>query len=311
VQGIVIGRVGPQFRVYLTETRREVRAWARRRLWKAVGDIWAGDLVEVQVLPPENYVLTTVMPRRNGLDPPGVANLDLLLIVVSWDAPPLDERAVHRIRVAAHVRGIPTGIVVNKLDLLHDGDRPRWEALQARYRQAGIPLLGISVWQGIGLDDLREWLRGRISALAGPSGTGKSALLNALIPGARLRTAEVHPRTRRGRHTTTATTLLALPEDGWVADTPGFSRNVFGPEVTPAAVRGRLSLGPSGRPTGPVSLRRLPAPARTGLHRPGGPPAGRPGPGVVRPLHGPRSGGRGRTHAFTAIGQSGSKAIGQ
>jgi ribosome biogenesis GTPase len=237
VQGIVIGRVGPQFRVYLTETRREVRAWARRRLWKAVGDIWAGDLVEVQVLPPENYVLTTVMPRRNGLDPPGVANLDLLLIVVSWDAPPLDERAVHRIRVAAHVRGIPTGIVVNKLDLLHDGDRPRWEALQARYRQAGIPLLGISVRQGIGLDDLREWLRGRISALAGPSGTGKSALLNALIPGARLRTAEVHPRTRRGRHTTTATTLLALPEDGWVADTPGFSRNVFGPEVTPAAVR--------------------------------------------------------------------------
>ncbi|GBC85384.1 Small ribosomal subunit biogenesis GTPase RsgA [bacterium HR11] len=237
LQGIVIGRIGPQFRVYLTEARREVRAWARRRLWQDVGGIWAGDRVEARALSPDGYVLTAVAPRRNWLDPPGVANLDLLLIVVSWDAPPFDERAVHRIRIAAHVRGIPTAIVVNKLDLLKDEDRPRWEGLQTRYRQAGFPLWGISVQTGLGLDVLREELRSRVSALAGPSGTGKSALLNALIPGARLRTGEVHPRTRRGRHTTTGTTLLALPEGGWVADTPGFSRSVFGPEVTPAVVR--------------------------------------------------------------------------
>ncbi len=237
MRGIVIGRIGPQFRVYLPEARREVRAWARRRLWKDVGDVWAGDLVEVQALPPDDFVLTAVAPRRNWLDPPGVANLDLLLIVVSWDAPPLDERVVHRIRVAAHIRGVPALIVVNKLDLLGDAARPHWEALQERYHRAGFPLLGISVRTGLGLDDLRGWVRGRVAALAGPSGTGKSALLNALIPGARLRTGEVHPRTRRGRHTTTGTTLLPLPEGGWVADTPGFSRSVFGPEVTPATVR--------------------------------------------------------------------------
>jgi len=237
VQGIVIGRVGPQFRIYLLEDGREVRAWARRRLWESVGDIWAGDLVEVQGLPTDDYVLTAVAPRRNWLDPPGVANLDLLLIVVSWDAPPLDERVIHRIRIAAHVRGIPTEVVVNKLDLLRPGAHARWAALQARYHQAGWPLRGISVHTGLGLEDLRRRLQGRVSALAGPSGTGKSALLNALIPGARLRTGEVHPRTRRGRHTTTGTTLLALPEGGWVADTPGFSRSAFGPEVTPAVVR--------------------------------------------------------------------------
>lgn len=249
MRGIVIGRVGPQFRVYLLEDRREVRAWARRRLWKDLGDLWAGDLVEVQTILADDYVLTGVAPRRNWLDPPGVANLDLLLIVVSWDAPPLDERVVHRIRIAAHVRGIPAGIVVNKLDLLKPGEHPGWVALQERYHQAGWPLLGISVRTGLGLEDLRRQLQGRVSALAGPSGTGKSALLNALIPGARLRTGEVHPRTRRGRHTTTGTTLLPLPEGGWVADTPGFSRSVFGPEVTPAVVRDAFPWGAlTGRP---------------------------------------------------------------
>ncbi|MCS7311910.1 MAG: ribosome small subunit-dependent GTPase A [Acidobacteria bacterium] len=237
MQGIVIGRVGPQFRVHLWEDRREVRAWARRRLWKSVGAIWAGDLVEIQALFADDYVLTAVAPRRNWLDPPGVANLDLLLIVVSWDAPPLDERVIHRIRIAAHVRGIPTEIVVNKWDLLKPEEHSRWLALQGRYHQAGWSLRGISVHTALGLEDLRRQLQGRVSALAGPSGTGKSALLNALIPGARLRTGEVHPRTRRGRHTTTGTTLLSLPEGGWIADTPGFSRNVLGPEVTPAVVR--------------------------------------------------------------------------
>ncbi len=230
----VIGRVGNQFRIWREDTRTEVRAFARKRVFREANGIYAGDLVEYEMVTPTEAVVLGVRPRRNRIIPPGIANLDVLIIVMSWQDPPLDEVMMHRIRIMAEVHRVHTLFVVNKIDRVVD--RSAWTAWAQQYAVAGFPVLGVSARTGEGLEALRPHIRHRVSALAGPSGVGKSSLLNALIPGARLRTAEIDPRSRRGRHTTTWTALLPLPEGGWIADTPGFSRRTLSPDVTPLRV---------------------------------------------------------------------------
>ena len=230
----VIGRIGNQFRIWCEDTHTEVRAFARKRVFHAAKGIYAGDLVEYEMVTSAEAVIVGVRPRRNQIIPPGMANLDLLLIVMSWQDPPLDEVMMHRIRIMAEIHRVRTLFVVNKIDRVTD--RSAWTAWVQQYTAVGFTVIGVSAKTGEGLDALRPHIRHRVSALAGPSGVGKSSLLNVLIPGARLRTAEVDPRSRRGRHTTTWTTLLPFPDGGWIADTPGFSRRTFPPDVTPLRV---------------------------------------------------------------------------
>jgi len=148
-----------------------------------------------------------------------VANPDQLVAVFSPRDPEPHPRLVDRFLLIAEARKLDALLCVNKLDLA-EGDEI--EEVFGQFRAAGYQLLITSARTGAGLDELRARLEGKISAFAGPSGVGKSSLLNTLIPDIEAqRTGEISAVTGKGRHTTTWTTLFQLGPDTWVADTPG------------------------------------------------------------------------------------------
>lgn len=175
-------------------------------------------------------VIEEVAPRRSALrrvrdfkrDQVLCANVDRIFIVVAAVDPPYKRPFIDRLLVGAARDELPTTLVVNKLDLAQDDDYLALidEDLDV-YARLGVPSLRVSAATGEGVEALREALRDRISAVVGPSGVGKSTLLNAVCPGLALRTGEVSEVDGRGRHTTTAAELVRLPGGGFVIDTPG------------------------------------------------------------------------------------------
>jgi ribosome biogenesis GTPase len=174
-------------------------------------------------------VVEEVLPRRSVLARPDVyashmqqvivANAEQLLIVASWREPALWFELVDRYLITAQRGGLEPILCLNKIDLAEDR-AACFEALRP-YRDLGIALSIVSARTGEGVEELRRLLRGRMTALAGLSGVGKSSLLAAVQPDLRLRTAEVSGRKHEGRHTTTQASLLSLKMGGYVIDTPG------------------------------------------------------------------------------------------
>lgn len=159
-------------------------------------------------------------PDRYGKLKPVAANLDQLVLVFA----PLPEPSslfLDRYLVAAELSEVPPCLLLNKADLIGDDSRLRLDELCAIYRQVGYTVLEVSAAQETGLDALRQQLAGRTSALVGPSGVGKSSLMNALLPGAGAVTGELWARSGEGRNTTRTSRLLALPADGALIDSPG------------------------------------------------------------------------------------------
>jgi ribosome biogenesis GTPase len=165
---------------------------------------------------------TTLLARKApGKAPrpkPIVANVDQVLIVFAAANPDPHLRMLDRFLVIAASSDIAPVIVVNKTDV-SGMDAAR--ALFAPYERAGYEVHYTAARQGTGVEELRQALCGRLSALAGPSGVGKSSLLNAVQPGLGLRVSEVSQAVNKGRHTTVTAQLIPLECGGWVADTPG------------------------------------------------------------------------------------------
>jgi ribosome biogenesis GTPase len=168
-----------------------------------------------------------VLPRRNEISRVDslrplrkqvlAANVDQAVSVVSALEPPLNRRLLDRLLLLGDVAGIRGAVCVNKWDLVDRADGPSME----HYVDLGYIVVKTSALTGWGVDDLRNVLRNRTSLLVGPSGVGKSSLINRLIPGADLRTTPVSPATGRGVHTTSRVDWLDLPSGGVVLDTPG------------------------------------------------------------------------------------------
>jgi ribosome biogenesis GTPase len=192
-----------------------------------------GDRVVVEHLPDGTGAIASVEPREHRFSrrQPGprgswredviVANPDLVTIVFSVDRPPPNPRLIDRFLVVAEYNEVPTLIVANKVDLL-DTDAAR--RLFGPYEHIGYEVVYASAHAGIGIEELRTRLAGRLSIVTGPSGVGKSTLLNALQPGLQLATGEVSSvLSGKGKHTTTHAELLPLEgaDGGYVADTPG------------------------------------------------------------------------------------------
>lgn len=191
-----------------------------------------GDRVSVELLPDGTGAIAAVEPRtrrfsRRQPGPRGswredvmVANPDLVAIVFSCDHPPPNPRLIDRFLVAAEFSEVPPLLVANKVDLV----TPEVAAATfSIYREIGYDVLFVSAVTGIGIEELRDRLGGRLSIVTGPSGVGKSTLLNALQPGLQLATGEVSSALHKGRHTTTHAELLPVEgaAGGYVADTPG------------------------------------------------------------------------------------------
>jgi len=145
-----------------------------------------------------------------------VANVERAAIVFAYEHPAPRLRLLDRFLVLAESSGLPALIVANKLDLREGDDDPF-----AAYEAIGYEVLRASVETGTGIDELRERLCGATTVLTGPSGVGKSSLLNAVEPGLELRVGDVSDAVRKGRHTTVSARLIPLSCGGFVADTPG------------------------------------------------------------------------------------------
>jgi ribosome biogenesis GTPase len=146
------------------------------------------------------------------------ANVDQVAIVFSAERPDPDIRLLDRLLTVAELHFLPVLIVINKMDLATDGRVP---AEIDAYRSLGYPVLATCVKSEDGLDELRERLSGRITVFTGPSGVGKTSILNTILPELDLRVGVVGERSGRGKHTTSAGLLIPLPDGGYIADTPG------------------------------------------------------------------------------------------
>jgi ribosome biogenesis GTPase / thiamine phosphate phosphatase len=177
---------------------------------------------------PGSWTIAAIQERRSKLArraPSGargervvVANLDQVLVVFAAARPEPHPRMLDRFLVIAEANGLAARIVVNKCDLVSPQSA---RALFAEHVAAGYPVHYTSVITGEGLDELRAELQDRCSALSGPSGVGKSSLMNHLFPGLNLRTAAISDSVNKGRHTTVGAVLHPLPGGGYLADTPG------------------------------------------------------------------------------------------
>lgn len=187
-----------------------------------------GDRVEVTFLGNGEGIIESVALRRRSLSRQArnrtdvehviLANPDQLIAVFAVADPEPHPRMLDRFLLIAERAEIDSIICVNKIDLDESGER---RGIFDRYREAGYPVIYCSVETGEGIEELRQHLQGKISVLAGPSGVGKSSLLNRIDPTQDIRVGEISDATGKGRHTTTATTIIPMADDTFIADTPG------------------------------------------------------------------------------------------
>lgn len=195
----------------------------RARLKKVGQQVMVGDRVQVEEPDWEGQrgAIAAVFPRETQLDRPPVANANQILLVFALAEPELDVHQLTRFLVKAELTGLEVCLCLNKRDLLTPEAQADWST---RLKQWGYEPILISIHQGVGLSLLDETLKDRISVVSGPSGVGKSSLINALIPAADLRVSAVSGKLGRGRHTTRHVELFELPGGGLLADTPGFNQ---------------------------------------------------------------------------------------
>ena len=175
-----------------------------------------GDIVEISVEKDKGMV-ETICPRKNRFIRPAVANVDALVVFAANVNPVTEPFLIDRVAAIAKDQDVDVYICINKCDL-----DPATN-LERIYKNAGFPVILASAQTGEGVEQLRNLIRGKLTAFTGNTGVGKSSMLNALCPELSLATGEVSEKLGRGRHTTRHVELFCLGEDTFVADTPGFS----------------------------------------------------------------------------------------
>jgi ribosome biogenesis GTPase len=223
-----------------------LRRCATRRLLKTLATdqrhvVAVGDRAWVRPEGADEGIIERIEPRHGILSRTSrgrqhvlVANVDLMLAIVSAAEPRLKPHLIDRYLVTAEKSGVEPLVCINKIDLI---DPAQLQPLVGVYCQLGYRVLLVSATRGWNIAPLRELLRGRQSAVAGQSGVGKSSLLNAVQPGLDLRVQTVSAENEKGRHTTTTAELIPLESGGYVVDTPGIRQFQLW-DVIPAEVAG-------------------------------------------------------------------------
>jgi ribosome biogenesis GTPase len=222
IRGRVLRSVGGFYRVAVSEGRIiecHLSGRVKTKGRASVGAIIPGDIVTLE----ESEGVTIIReahPRSTHLIRPNIANVDICVIVQSAANPSPNLELIDRLLVHAHRAKLTTMICITKADLAEAQEIDR---MLRPYKDADYQCFTTSAKMAVGVSELTAALAEKISILAGPSGVGKSRLLNALCPAFERKTGEVSEKIARGRHTTRHVELLPLPHGGWIADSPGFS----------------------------------------------------------------------------------------
>lgn len=204
---------------YVKTTQALFECRARGKFRKIEQTPLVGDEVEISPTEEGKGYVTRILPRRNFLVRPPLANIDRLILVTSIDEPAPNTLVLDKLIAIAEHKEIDPAVVITKADLQKD----QAVAFADIYRGCGFDVFVVSNETGEGVDQVRAYLQGKLSAFCGNSGVGKSSLLNRIDERLQLETAHISQKLGRGRHTTRHVELYELPEGGYIADTPGFS----------------------------------------------------------------------------------------
>jgi ribosome biogenesis GTPase len=221
MKGRIIRGVGGNYFVYLEDKGLymcRARGIFRKRNIKPN----VGDLVEIDITHEGDKEgnLTRIYPRNNQLVRPMVANVDQAMVLFSIHDPEPNHHLLNCFLITMEQQGIPVMICFNKMDLASEEEMRK---LEEDYAGCGCRLFFISAEKKVGLAPLEDMIRGRTTVMAGPSGVGKSSLLNCLSSGKQMETGSISRKIRRGRHTTRHSELIHIGPETYMMDTPGFS----------------------------------------------------------------------------------------
>lgn len=211
--GLIVKAISGFYYIEAADTLYECKArgaFRKKGISPAVGDN-----AVITVFDDNTAAVEEILPRKNYIIRPPLANLDRLFIVAAAAEPSPSTLIIDKITAVARDKGIEPVIIFTKSDLADCGE------LIGIYELAGIKALSYSIKNGSGSDEIKELLKGKISAFTGNTGVGKSSLLNSLFPGLDIETGEISRKLGRGRHTTRHSELYKVG-GGYVADTPGF-----------------------------------------------------------------------------------------
>ena len=181
-----------------------------------------GDNAEISVLDQEakEGSVTAILPRRNSLIRPAVANVDQALVIFAITKPQPNFNLLDRFLCMMEYQKVPVTICFNKCDLVTEEQR---EVLRKIYKLAGYELLFTSAKTQENVEKLKSVLQGKMTAVAGPSGVGKSSLINDLQDAVQMQTGGISDKIERGKHTTRHSQIIPIAENTYIMDTPGFS----------------------------------------------------------------------------------------
>ena len=188
-----------------------------------------GDDVEIDIISEEKKTgnVAAILPRKNALIRPAVANVDQALLIFAAASPNPNFNLLDRFLVMMGRQDVPVILCFNKCDLITEEQQ---QEIASIYEASGCKILFVSAKKELGLKELQKILEGKTTTVAGPSGVGKSSLINLLAPEACMETGEISKKIERGRHTTRHAELIQLKGDGYIMDTPGFS-SLYLPEM--------------------------------------------------------------------------------
>ncbi len=235
LEGLVLKSTGMWYKVQTEEGILECRIRGKLRLKgiKSTNPVAVGDRVIVDTANTEDgqAAITKLLERKNHIIRKSVnlskqnqilaANVDQALLVATLSHPQTHLRFIDRFAVSAEAYDIPFILVFNKIDIYGEEQADELEFLRIVYEQAGYQVLEVSAKDGTGIKALKELLHGKVSLLAGHSGVGKSTLANKIDPKLDLKTNVISESHEQGQHTTTFAEMHALPEGGYLIDSPG------------------------------------------------------------------------------------------
>lgn len=234
-EGRVIKNTGSAYIVRMEESGIElncrIKGNFRIKGIRTTNPVAVGDIVTVSEAADDADYITAIAPRKNYIIRRAsnlskeshilASNLDLAILVATLREPVTTTTFIDRFLATAEAYSVNAAVVLNKEDLWDEEDRELADALKNLYTSIGYPVLFVSATTGEGLQELKEFVANKITLLAGNSGVGKSSLINALVPGADLRTGEISDLHHTGTHTTTFSEMIDLPGGGAIIDIPG------------------------------------------------------------------------------------------